>query len=104
MEHFGKKDHFRWFVGEVDRKLECCLIYPSFEGGPFWALEAEPPLEEVIVYESYRYRHTRLAFLDHYNEGSRTLKLLSYVDHSDLALLGGVHHRCLKRNLLYLLI
>ena len=63
VEHLCFEEHFWWLIGEVIWKFECGLVESSFEGGVFGSLEADSPVEEVIIDESDGDGEVGLAFL-----------------------------------------
>lgn len=65
MEHLGLEDHLGRLVGELQREAKRGLVESALEGSVLGALEAHPPLEQVLVLKADRDRQVRLALLSH---------------------------------------
>jgi hypothetical protein len=52
MEHLGLEDHFRRLVGELEGEAQSGFVESALEGRVLRSLEADAPLEEVIVLEA----------------------------------------------------
>jgi hypothetical protein len=52
MEHLGLEDHFGRLVGELEGEAQSGLVESALEGRVLRSLEADAPLEEVIVLEA----------------------------------------------------
>ncbi len=63
MEHLGLEDHLGRLVGELEGEAEGGLVESSLEGRVLRSLEADSPLEEVIILEADRDGEVGLALL-----------------------------------------
>lgn len=54
VEHLGLEDHFGRLIGELNREVKSCLVKSSLKRSILWPLEANSPLEQVIILEADR--------------------------------------------------
>jgi hypothetical protein len=54
VEHLRLEEHLGRLVGELHGEEQCGFVESSLEGRILWALEADPPLEEVFVLKAHR--------------------------------------------------
>lgn len=65
MEHLGLEDHLGRLVGELEWESQGGLVESSLEGGVLWSLEADAPLEEIIILQADGNGEVGLALLRH---------------------------------------
>ena len=66
MEHLSFEGHLRRHVGEVFWEDKGGFVEASFEGWTFGSLEAESPIEKVLINETDWESMFMLAVLEHY--------------------------------------
>jgi hypothetical protein len=65
VEHLGLEDHLGRLVGELEREAQRRFVQSPLERRVLGPLEADAPLEEVIVLQTHRDGEVRLALLGH---------------------------------------